>query len=104
MNMQIECLEKSIKEKWIPIVEGKLKERGDDCPCCQAYIDCQGCPIEEDTGGNCSGSPYWIFDDLECETLWMHEINYDLMFDLKAAAQMELDYLNDLLNRLKARK
>ena len=106
---QIECLNKSINEKWIPIVEGRHRNRsGEDCACCQEYDYCIGCPVAEDIGENCGdnnhlirgaeSSSYWAYVDLS----WgcFERNSYNLMFDLKAAAQMELDYLIGLRNRL----
>lgn len=115
---QIECLEKSINEKWIPIVEGRHEENSCyDCACCQFatkyddLINCGKCPIGQDIGWSCGEdggeniSSYYIFADLRSD--FNHACflgdNYDLMFDLKAAAQMELDYLIDLRDRLKGR-
>lgn len=111
MNKQIECLEKSINEKWIPIVEGQHRENGSkDCACCQEF-GCDNCPIGQDIGWFCGAeneeniSSYYIFTYLKDKfNLVCEDGNYDLMFDLKAAAQMELDYLIDLRDRLKAKQ
>jgi len=95
------CLERSIKEKWEPIVAG---EQGvfSDCPCCKEHAsnnpidDCGRCPIKLDTGEiDCYGTPYYI----TLEILRRAVRSYDLMIEAKAAAQWELDYLKDLLER-----
>lgn len=99
MDKQIECLTKSIEEKWIPVTQGIKKEEGADCQCCIDNPGCSGCPIFEDTENiNCRGTPYVVFSYLSYN--FFRDQNYDLMFDLKAAAQMELEYLVDLKNRL----
>lgn len=104
----IQCLTKSIEEKWIPIVKGeKENKHTNDCACCQKYWGingdkyCIGCPVAIDSGQYCGGSPYKAFGELSEETFTFAGINYNLMFDLKAAAQMELDYLINLRDRLK---
>jgi len=108
----MKCLEESINNKWIPIVEGRHKPYGAvDCVCCDLYIgnNCKGCPIKEDTGmKSCFGTPYEHFEPLHslfigcysddpeyCQPEYGH-----IMLDLKSAAQWELDYLIDLNNRL----
>jgi hypothetical protein len=119
LEKQIECLEKSINEKWIPIVEGRHRVSGaKDCACCNvfrvgSFAGCGECPISIDTNNiECHGTPYYIYCELfdsYCGMKWnifdasSAAYNYDLMFDLKAAAQMELDYLIDLRDRLKGR-
>lgn len=113
MNKQIECLEKSINEKWIPIVNGeKAENSGEDCACCQVFEGCHGCPIANDIGDNCGNnfeflgevkqSAYWAFHNLYYDAGLVSKgwFNYDLMFEVKAAAQMELDYLIALKEKL----
>ena len=102
------CLDKSIDEKWIPIVEGRHAPVGSgDCACCDEYceLECKGCPISTDTGREyCRGTPEIIFAELYDKLwdkygVWRIDASYDLMFDLKAAAQMMIDYLIDLRRR-----
>jgi len=96
---QIECLTRSIEDKWIPIVEGRHKDGGnEDCACCEEYCCCEGCPIYEDTKKTeCGGTFYTVY-------YWLRRAsikNYDLIIEAKAAATAELEYLIDLRERLK---
>ena len=102
---QIECLTRSIEDKWIPIVEGEKsyspRDRYTGCECCRLYFDagCTGCPIYKDTHRLfCAGTPFEEFVsflDIGAAT------NYDLMIEAKAAATAELEYLIDLRERLR---
>ena len=46
--------------KWEAIVAGTDNDRGaKNCTLCQAFPDCDGCPVAEETGqDDCEGSPY----------------------------------------------
>jgi hypothetical protein len=97
------CLTESIKEKWIPVRDGKHPESGPaDCPCCEIYYSnplstplncCVGCPIKAYTGRLfCTGTPYHEFVSLQDK--FLHEDIYELHAECTAAAQMEIDFLN----------
>ncbi len=99
------CLEKSIQEKWEPILRG---EHGDnesyDCPCCQEYNrggnECEGCPISEHTGYiYCGGTPYVAFCVVSRN--FLHGKALDLHAECTAAAQWEIDFLNEVLEKQK---
>lgn len=59
--MKNEPLFKSIeswKQKRERVLRGKIPSIS-DCPCCEAYGSCAGCPIKEYTGQrNCYDTPY----------------------------------------------
>ena len=55
------ALEGSIR-KWEKIVAGTGVDMADEnCPLCQLFENCQdgeGCPVDNETGDGCAGSPY----------------------------------------------
>ena len=43
----------------------------DDCPLCQEFPDCEGCPVMERTGNHgCLGTPYYRVAELHLK--WFH--------------------------------
>ncbi len=51
-------------DKWVGIIKMKTTDlRGGNCPLCQTYAKCEGCPIVDMTGGGqCIATPYadWL--------------------------------------------
>lgn len=97
------CVEKSIKDKWIPILRGERNCFGSDkdCACCEKYIldHCSGCPISKYSGQiYCNGTPYaaanHLFD-------WFIKGKvYDLHAECTAAANWEIEFLNEVLEEM----
>jgi hypothetical protein len=48
-------------------LEDDIRISGDDCALCHLYRDCKSCPISEDQGRHCRGTPYYSVQD------WMLE-------------------------------
>jgi len=100
------CVEESIKEKWEPILRGEHEPQGAyDCACCRQYLlkgvdgSCDGCPIATYTGDTgCKKTPEYIFTQLYYR--WV-SVNYDNHAELTAAAQWEIDFLNEVSASLK---
>lgn len=72
----IELLQKSIVEKWIPIWKGEEEDKGGtNCSLCQFYTHCSNCPlfnIEED---GCK-----VYDDWHYHQVDDHAINHETNF------------------------
>lgn len=95
------CVQKSIAEKWEPILRGKHKPQGPlDCECCKQHYwgpgDCEQCPIKQYTGKTlCLNTPIESFDQIRFAFLgWAV---FDLHAELTACAQWEIDFLNEVL-------
>lgn len=57
-----------IVEKWALLVKSPQGKHEPDCPLCEAYPGCSGCPIYEKTGwGQCSGTPYRVWSHTSSE-------------------------------------
>lgn len=110
LKEQIECLDKSLYEKW-DVLDPTTEEGWDDanvvsnCACCRAYLQsfskCHGCPIAEDTGKEfCGETPFdeivnANFDDTtaeEREEYFEKERQY--LRDLKSKLENKLKRLN----------
>lgn len=85
------ALEGSIK-KWEGIVAGTMIDEGvANCPLCQIYCCCEGCPVQEWTGAaECMCTPY-----ADYEIAYRQEDGRKM----KVAAKKELAFLKDLLRR-----
>lgn len=91
------CVEKSIKEKWEPIRDGEhyCFDGDGDCACCLAHWACSGCPIFNYTGkSGCKNTPYDAAVIL-AET-FIENKAYDLHAECTAAAQWEINFLNEV--------
>ena len=84
IKRQIEVLKETVETKWKPLLRGS--EKVENCACCKIWYhdDCEGCPIEEDSGSSCHGTPFHDGCDEEI------------------APEM-LDYLNNLVKKLEAK-
>lgn len=111
LEEQIECLDKSLYEKW-DVLDPQTEEgwdsvnNTDNCACCRAYRfnpqDCYGCPIHEDTGMLwCQDTPFDDMSDVAFEDTTEEERTeyFDkerqYLRDLKAKLEKELKELND---------
>lgn len=89
----LEALKGSIA-KWEAIVAGTGIDEGDkNCPLCQAFANCDGCPVAEMTEQYaCEGTPYYKFrsalDEFPGKAVTKKQ---------KKLAQAELDFLRSLL-------
>jgi len=96
------CVQRSITEKWEPILRGEHESQGaDDCSCCQEHyfrydergMGCSSCPIRNYTGRTrCAGTPNDSFEILK------ERCRYDIHAELTACAQWEIDFLHEVLN------
>lgn len=96
-NRDIALVRRTINEKWLPIYRGEIKDlSAQNCALCMEYINCNGCPIREDTGKpECHGTPYqkeW--------TLAGGRNNFANNPKRRLAALQELLYLQTLVNKL----
>ncbi len=94
-----EEVQKCIHDKWIPILQGKHTPKGvDDCHLCKKYLSpeaCKLCPVKSYTGTTlCGGSPNKDFSDLHY--VFLESEIYHLHAEVTAAAQWEIDFLNEV--------
>lgn len=98
MSRKIEALKGSIR-KWQAVANGsEADSSGWDCPCCQAFRHCVGCPIKDHTGQeHCYGTPYIAWEN------YIHQHDKGTrVFDKvsKNLAEEELNFLKRLCERL----
>lgn len=105
------AIDKSIKEKWIPIANGEKTDGGiEDCECCIEYRKpvnviglCDDCPIFKHTGvHNCGDTPYKIWDCftslMKSKAIEKYSVEYfDMMIEAKLAALMEINFLQCII-------
>ena len=111
INMKVsketmKALNGSIK-KWRDIVSGKgTDEGGDNCPLCQMFPFCEGCPVMDKTGEEgCEKTPYCAWIDA-ADFYYQQNCCYKALVTKdqpvrKAAAQAMLDFLKDLKKECK---
>lgn len=95
------CVQRSITEKWEPILRGEHKPMGTvDCACCVKFFfgrrfsegTCRRCPIYKYTKhSGCARTPNVAFETL------IEDYNYDIHAELTACAQWEIDFLHEVL-------
>jgi len=94
------CVQRSITEKWEPILRGeRANGKGDDCPCCMLHNSCHTCPIQQYSGEHqCWTTPYWTFFKLlKNRSHSVARYPYDIHAELTACAQWEIDFLHEVL-------
>lgn len=84
--------------KWKAIVARTGIDRGDrNCPLCQEFQDCEGCPVMEATGeAQCLGTPYYD---------WKHtarNVSDSGGFALVSRSNASQRYAEEMLGFLKA--
>lgn len=64
-TLAVALLNESIKEKWLPILNEGVKDKGSlGCVLCAKYYDCDGCPIASYAKSRgCNDTPYVDWDD-----------------------------------------
>ncbi len=102
LQRQIASLNKTLKQKWYPMLAG---EAYGFCNCCSEFEDevyCGECPIAMDEKVGCTNKEYRAWYDFKNKTdsSEILDYEYDLMFDLKAATQWEIDYIEGLRDKL----
>ena len=95
------CVQRSIDEKWVPILRGDHASAGvSDCPCCQIHYEshhCLGCPIRNYTGAwYCKRTPVSIYEAWEQLLDYPWGWPYDIHAELTACAQWEIDFLREV--------
>lgn len=105
------ALERSIKEKWEPILAGESEDRGSgNCPLCIEFLKlselnnepCVRCPVFEKTGKkSCIGTPYGDWTAHHEKEHWEDETNstYAIQADCSRCyelAEEETDFLKSL--------
>ncbi len=92
------ALEGSIR-KWEAIVRGEGDDYGrENCPLCQLYTLCAGCPIHEDTKiSECRKTPYKNWERHQYQSYGDQLPFVVLCPRCEELAQAELDYLKGLL-------
>jgi len=98
---QIEALEDSIENKWIPALNGCYFNDANDCDCCKSFFSaygCENCPIKIYTGVNgCKDTPYvGIINHMRCE----HRLFRDYESQCSVCdmlIQKEIDFLKEVL-------
>jgi len=90
-------------DEWVPIIKGEARFQGTvHCESCKRWLskDCEGCFIFERTNGRfCEGTPVIWYNQF---SLIKYNVPtdcieyYELMFEMKLAAQAQLDFLNKL--------
>lgn len=90
----------SIK-KWDDIAAGTEIDRGHaNCPLCQKFPSCDGCPVRLKTGQrSCGGSPYeeWTRHVLEFHKFYKPIPNGGDCSTCKELAEKEVEFLRGLL-------
>jgi len=97
MNIKtLKALEGSIK-KWKKIVAGTEKDKSTtNCPLCQEFKNCKGCPVNLKTHSSCEDSPYDKWVDHQ-DTFHLEKDDKVHCPTCKKLAQEELNFLKSLL-------